>query len=406
MDSLLCNNTDMSRRRILVAMSGGVDSTVAAYMLVEAGYDIIGMTAKLLPDDCTSASAQCCTAESAHAARRACDKLGIPHHTINLVDEFKEGVVRRFVEGYAGGITPNPCADCNKHIKFDVFFRTAAALNADAVATGHYARVAPAEPRRGARQIAAIEARDVANDVSVPCRLLKGLDSGKDQSYFLAVIPVNRLSQILFPVGELTKARVREIAREFGFANAARAESQDICFTGSRPDFGKLRTDFGLPDAESRAGEIVDESGAVRGRHDGIERFTIGQRRGMKVGMQESKYVYKIDAQTGAVHVGGRNELPIVGALLRKCNWLAPDLLDRSDEFEWMLRYRSKPVRARLELYESVNAKGVSDDAEFSADSLLRFTDPQYFVTPGQLAVAYLDDTVVGCGEIAEAISQ
>lgn len=315
----------VSRKRVVVAMSGGVDSSVAAFLLVHQGYEVIGMTAKLLPDSCSNESGKCCSAESAHEARRVCDNLDIPHYTSNMVDEFRDAVVRRFTEGYRNGITPNPCVDCNRFIKFDLFFRFMQSVDADMLATGHYARI-----------------RDGL--------LLKGVDSSKDQSYFLAVIRKDRLDRILFPLGDLEKTHVREIAREERLGGAKRPESQDVCFVEKRPDFEELYRNFGFGDYERRKGSIIDEEGRVRGAHSGIESFTLGQRRGMKVGMLEPKYVFEIDAVKNDVFVAPLNHKPITKVKLTNCNWIAQDYLKNERNFEWKLRYRSKVVNGELQI--------------------------------------------------------
>lgn len=360
----------MSTKRIVAAMSGGVDSTVAAYLLSKEGFEITGVTGKLLPDSCAEDSSQCCTAESAYAARRACDKLGARHITMNLVDEFRESVIARFVRSYQAGRTPNPCIDCNRFVKFDLFWRMAAAADCDLLATGHYARV--------------------EQDNLGKFRLMKGKDASKDQSYFLAVIPEDQLSRIKFPVGQLEKTNVREIAEEYGFRNANRPDSQDVCFLGKKMDFAELAQIAGIDVVAPSQGALKDETGAVRGEHPGIEYFTLGQRKGVGVGMQEPKYVYEIAPESGDVKVGPRDFKPYTSAKLVGCNWTATDLFGSADSFEWKLRYRSKPLSASIDFGEDGTA-------------LLKFAEPQFFVTPGQWAVAYLGDVVLGCGEIDSA---
>jgi len=355
-------------------MSGGVDSTVAAFLLSKEGFEVIGITAKFLPDAYASESKQCCNADSAYAAERACDLIGAQHITLNLTDAFRESVVARFVEGYKRGATPNPCIDCNRFIKFELFFKYAEELNAEFLATGHYARI--------------------ERDESGLMRLKKGVNSDKDQSYFLASIPYESLEKIKFPLGTLKKKDVRRIAAEIGFRNAERQESQDICFVSKDTDFARLIEIYELNVAHPLPGPIIDESGRVRGEHRGIEYFTLGQRRGFGVGMEEKKFVYAIDADLNSILVGPRYHFPVHHAELADCNWLARDLLLQSDEFEWRLRYRSEPIAAALKMQENGAA---------ASKTVLTFAEPMYFVTPGQWAVAYLGDTVVGCGEITRA---
>ncbi len=361
----------MCKKRVVVAMSGGVDSTVAAFLLVRQGYDVIGMTAKLLPDSCSNDKGRCCSDESTHTARRACDYLGIPHHTSNLVNEFRQEVVKRFVNGYQNGITPNPCLDCNRFIKFDLFFKFAKTVEAEMLATGHYARIKDG-------------------------LLLRGIDTSKDQSYFLAVISRDRMNQILFPLGVYNKTQVREIAKKEGFASAERPDSQDICFTSKRPDFNNLCANFDIGEYSPKKGLIIDETGLARGGHTGIECFTLGQRRGMKVGMVEPRYVYNIDSKRNEIHVAPRNFKPVFKVILKNCNWIASDLISEERKFEWKLRYRSKPVLASIRF----NISTLQDQGNPLNNAILTFDEPQYYVTPGQWAVAYDRETVVGCGEI------
>jgi tRNA-uridine 2-sulfurtransferase len=277
----------MTRRRAVVAMSGGVDSSVAAAALVDDGFDVTGIMLKLWRGDAANTSSGCCNVGAAEDARRVADVLDIPFYVLNLADWFEDSVVKDFHHAYASGKTPNPCVRCNQWVKFDALFERAMALGADVLATGHYARVQQRDGR---------------------FRLLRGRDDHKDQSYVLWMLTQDQLAHTRFPVGEHDKAETRRIATELGLRTAAKPDSQEICFV-PRGDFDSYVGDH-MPTA-ARPGPIVDSGGRVLGQHRGIGRYTVGQRKGLGVSLGMPLFVTDVDATTNAVVVGPREELAV-----------------------------------------------------------------------------------------------
>jgi tRNA-uridine 2-sulfurtransferase len=344
--------------RVAVAMSGGVDSAVALLKAVEAGLEPVGVTLRLWIDPAAPAGDRaCCSPRSVRAARAACHGLGVPHVGLDLRTEFRHAVVEEFVDGFRAGRTPNPCMRCNGSFRFAALAAFADRIGAARIATGHYARV---RRRDGVALVA------------------RGADPAKDQSYMLAAVPSQILERCWFPLGEQTKVETRAQAGRAGLEAAGRAESQDVCFVGG----GDHRAFLERHGGAGRPGAIVDRDGHGLGRHSGVHRFTPGQRRGIGVAGPEPLYVLTVDAGSGRVVVGSRVELE------RRSVWVAPGrLLTTTRRVQAKLRYRTDPVWATVR----------PGDGGFTLD----LDEPVAGVAPGQTAVLYDDDTVVGTGVIA-----
>jgi tRNA-specific 2-thiouridylase len=351
----------MTRPRIVVGMSGGVDSSLAAALLVEQGFEVIGVTLHL-----AGAGSRCCSLDDADDARRVAEALGIRFYVANQQEAFRREVIEPFADAYLAGRTPLPCVACNRRFKFGVLQARARALGAEAVATGHYARLEE-DPATGER------------------RLLRARDAAKDQSYFLFDLSQEQLARARFPLGELTKQEVRARARALGLATAEKAESQEICFVPDG-DYAKV-VEALRPGARAGEGEIVDGSGRVLGRHAGIHRFTVGQRRGLGLASAERLYVRSLDAATSRVVVGSEAELAVPGARLEGVSWIggAPAAPVRA---QVRIRYRHPGAAARIE-----PAAG--------AGAALWFDRPVTALAPGQAAVFYDGERVLGGGWIA-----
>jgi tRNA-uridine 2-sulfurtransferase len=352
------------RKRVVVAMSGGVDSSVAAGLLQQAGYEVLGVTMRLWTQEDAVASRhhkRCCSVEDTDDARAAAEVLGVRHYVLNLEREFSEHVVDRFVREYTLGRTPNPCLECNDHVKFRPLLEHALALNADYLATGHYVRV-----RNGESGF----------------ELHRAVDSTKDQSYVLYTLGQSELSRTLFPVGELPKAEIRRLAHEWRLPNAEKPDSADICFIPS----GDYRA-FVRERVPVQAGAIVDSSGEKLGEHEGIVNFTIGQRRGLPArGGGEPLFVVDLDPATNTVIAGDNSDLMAEGLIAEELSWVRGEPPGEEIAAEVRIRYRSEPVPSRVHLN--------GERAE------VHFEHPQRAVTPGQAAVFYDGDRVLGGGTI------
>lgn len=359
----------MSGPRVVVAMSGGVDSSVAAALLKEQGFDVVGVSMQLSPTPAAAVAAGqgCCSLEDFRDARRVAERLDIPHYVWNLTDAFRSRVSDVFAAEYLRGRTPNPCVLCNRDLKFDVLRKRAGTLGADLVATGHYARVV----REAGRW-----------------RLLRACDERKDQSYFLFSLTQDELARTLFPLGELTKEEVRTRARALGLPVADKPESQEICFVPDRDYAGWIERH--APAGAWRPGVVRDEAGRELATHTGVHRFTVGQRRGLGIGDGVVRWVTKIDAVTGTVFVGGREALANRGLVAEQVCWAAGAPAPAGD-VRVRIRHRHAPVAARLR--HAANGRVEA-----------WFDEPASAVTPGQAAVFYRGDEVLGGGWIAEAL--
>ncbi len=343
-------------------MSGGVDSSVAAGLLTRAGYEVLGVTMRLWSEEDATASQhhkRCCSVEDTDDARGAADVLGVRHYVLNLEKEFAAGVVDHFVREYAMGRTPNPCLACNDRIKFRPLLEQARALGADYLATGHYARI-----------------RSNGHGFE----LHRAIDPSKDQSYVLYTLGQRELSQTLFPVGELRKAEIRRLAREWRLPNAEKPDSADICFIPS----GDYRA-FVRERVPARAGAIVNTTGENIGEHAGIQNFTVGQRRGLPArGGAEPLYVVSLDAETSTVIAGESGDLLAHGLIAHELSFVSGEAPAGEVPVDARIRYRSEPVPASLRIEE--------DRAE------VLFERPLRAVTPGQAVVFYAGGRVVGGG--------
>lgn len=351
----------MGRQRVIVAMSGGVDSAVAAGLLACQGYEVVGVTMRLWAEEEQSAPRhhrRCCSVEDIDDARAAADALNIPHYVLNLEDEFGTCVVDYFVEEYLRGRTPNPCLPCNEHVKFRSLLNRAAALGARYLATGHHARI---RGSNGAH------------------RLLCARDSEKDQSYVLYMLGQGELNRLLFPVGDYRKAEIRELAREMGLPVDDKPDSADICFL---PDQDYRSFIAGrVPQAE---GCILDHDGRVLGRHQGIAGFTIGQRRGLGIALGERMFVTSIDPRRNVVTIGTEAELLSDTVIVESVRWIAGSPPAGEFEADVKIRYRTPAHPAVVRV-----GKGNTE---------IRFRRPQRAIASGQAAVLYQNGEVLGGG--------
>ena len=357
-------SSDPAQPATLVAMSGGVDSAVAAHLCAQTG-TTLAVTLELWADAENDAEGSCCSATAVAQARSLAHQMGIPHFTIDLREEFRAGVVDPFIAGYAAGETPNPCVGCNGHVRLDAMLELADRLGCATLATGHYARTAESDDARGPLLRAAV-------------------DEAKDQTYMLAALKPESLARMRFPLGELRKPEVREIASRAGLPVAAKVDSQDLCFLAGTSRARFMERHGGI---DGRPGEIVDTHGAVLGRHDGQHRFTVGQRRGIGIHAAEPLFVLRKDAQSGRVTVGTREELRTDRVAIRAARLHRAGTRVNSVK----LRYRQRPLTASV----------AGDPGEGRHRSLsLELAEPFDGAAPGQLACLMDGDLVVGWGTI------
>ena len=351
--------------RVVIAMSGGVDSSVAAALMVEQGRHAIGVTLHL-----AGSASRCCSLADADDARRVAERLGIRFFVANYQERFEREVKQAFADAYLAGRTPIPCVTCNSRFKFEYLVERARVFGADRVASGHYARV-DVDPDTGLR------------------RLLRAADADKDQTYFLFELIQAQLDAVEFPLGDLKKPQVREHARRLGLATAEKAESQEICFV---PDGDYAAAVERIrPGALPGEGEVVDGAGRVLGRHAGVHRFTVGQRRGLGLGGGERLYVVQVDADRNRVVVGERDALLAGGARLERVNWISGRIPREPVEARVRIRYRHEGAPARIEPTAEGGARVI-------------FDEPVAAVSPGQAAVFDAGEVVLGGGWIAAAL--
>jgi len=350
--------------RIVTAMSGGVDSSVAAALLAKQGHDVVGLSMQLYDQQNGEITfGSCCTLDDLYDARRVAAAIGIPHYIVNFERKFEEHVVSDFVREYAAGRTPIPCVHCNGDLKFASLVERAAGFDAEAVATGHYAQVRFDETTRR-------------------YRLERGADRQKDQSYFLFTLSQAQLARARFPVGALDKAEVREEARRLGLRVAEKKDSQEICFVAAGEHAGFVGKRASIP-----GGEIRDRSGQILGHHDGVHRFTIGQRKGLGLAAGVPLYVVDIDAANAAVTVGRREDLERHTLTASRVNWIDGTTPAAPLRAHARIRYRHAEAPATVTPLEGNRASVV-------------FDDPQTAITPGQAVVFYDGDVVLGGGWI------
>ena len=357
-----------NNKRVLLGMSGGVDSSVAGYLLREQGYDVIGVTMKVWPQDCISrAEDKCCGPQAVADARAVAHSLGIPHYVVDEADQFERTVIDYFTSEYQAGRTPNPCVMCNEKLKFGNLWGKAEALGCDFIATGHYAIIEHHRDRAVLR---------------------KGIDPRKDQSYFLFSLRQPQLRRALTPLGTMRKPEIRKIARSLGLKVADKIDSQEICFVPGHDYKAFLRSHLG--ENEFHRGEIYDVEGNFVGEHDGIELFTIGQRKGLPGGSAKPRYVVDLDAETKRVIVGDVEDLVCDEFEIDRTNWIACELPDEDVDATVKIRYSHPGTPATVTSLENHRAR-------------IRLHEPQRAITPGQAAVIYDGDVVIGGGWICRS---
>lgn len=364
----------MKKKRVLLGMSGGVDSSVAAYLLKEQGYEVIGVTMQIWPEEKEENDQpenSCCSLSAVEDARRVANHLDIPFYVMNFKDYFQEKVIDYFVKEYQGGRTPNPCIACNRYVKFEELLRKALQLECDYVATGHYALIQK-DSKTGRYQ------------------LKKSVTESKDQTYALYNMSQFQLEHTLMPLGHYHKEEIRELAEKLGLPVANKPESQEICFVPLN-NYGEFIETY--QQQKSEEGNFVDPAGNIVGRHKGILHYTIGQRRGLHLALGTPVYVTGIDPTTNTIHVGPVEHLFSKGLLAEDLNFIAIEELKESMQLKVKIRYNAKPVEAHIH-----------PTPENQNQVKVIFQEPQKSVTPGQSVVFYQEELVVGGGIIHSRI--
>lgn len=356
-----------TQTKVVIAMSGGVDSSVCGLLMQEEGYECVGMTMRLWSGGERKSQKSCCGSDSVEDARLVAERIGFPFYAINLQKEFWKDVIEVFADEYFKGRTPSPCILCNEKMKFDSLYQKALSIGAEKVCTGHYARI-EYDPKKD-RWL-----------------LRKGVDERKDQSYFLFSMTQEQLSKTLFPLGDYTKPQIREMALEAGLVTAKKAESQDICFIPNNDYASFLKKHF--PKRVPQGGVIKHEEGKVLGEHQGIHSVTVGQRRGLNVAFGRPLYVTSIDAKKNEVVVAERERTHALKCKVEKVNWVfTPPQVGEKVALKVKIRARSKEVNATVTALENNQAE-------------IEFAEAQHAITPGQAAVFYHEDYVFGGGWI------
>lgn len=357
-----------SKKKVMIGMSGGVDSSVAAAILLEKGYDVVGVTMQIWPgvaEERQKTEGGCCSLSAVDDARRVADKLGIPYYVMNFKDVFKEKVIDYFTDEYIKGRTPNPCIACNRYVKFEALMQKAVAMGMDYIATGHYARIE-------------------YDSILKRYLLKKSVTESKDQTYALYTLTQEQLSRTLMPVGDFTKDRIRIMAKELGLSVATKPDSQEICFVEDN-DYGRFiceNTDY-----NAIPGNFTDTKGNVLGRHKGIIHYTIGQRKGLGMAFGKPMYVAAIDKERNTVVLGEGNEVFSDTLLAEDLNFIAFEKLDAPKRVKAKIRYSAQESCANIIPLENGDVKVI-------------FETPQRAITPGQSVVFFDDDTVLGGGVI------
>ena len=354
-------------KKAMIAMSGGVDSSVAAFLMKEQGYDCIGVTMKLyqLPEDIDPGKRTCCALSDTEDARSVAARLEIPYYVYNMEEQFQEQVIQKFVDTYLEGNTPNPCIDCNRYLKFDALLKRARLLGIDTIVSGHYAQV-------------------LQDEKSGRWLLKKGIDTSKDQSYVLYMLTQDQLAHTRFPLGGYQKSEIRAIAEEQGFLNARKADSQDICFVPDG-DYASFIEEY--TGTKAAGGDFVLKDGTVLGKHKGLIRYTLGQRRGLGIAYTESLYVCAKSPKTNTVILGKNSDLFQKEFDVEDINLIAFDRLETPVSCKVKTRYRHREQAARIEQTAPNRIHVI-------------FEEPQRAITPGQAAVFYDGDLVLGGGTI------